>query len=38
MAKKQKNITEEEKQKYKAYFEDEKGVFINQKLVKNRNP
>ena len=33
MAKKQKDITEEEKQKYKAYFEDETGIFIIEKLT-----
>ena len=32
-AKKTKNITEEEKQKYKAYFKDKEGVFIIQKLA-----
>ena len=31
--KKPKNITEEEKQKYKAYFEGEKGIFIIEKLT-----
>ena len=31
--KKTKNISKEEKQKYKAYFEDEKGVFIIEKLT-----
>ena len=33
MAKKQKDITEEEKQKYKAYFADETGIFIIEKLT-----
>ena len=33
--KKIKNITEEEKQKYKAYFEGEKGVFIIEKLTRD---
>ena len=33
MAKKTKNITEEEKQKYKAYFEGEAGIFIIEKLT-----
>ena len=31
--KKTKDITEEEKQKYKAYFEDETGIFIIEKLM-----
>ena len=31
--KKTKNITEEEKQKYKAYFEGETGIFIIEKLT-----
>ena len=30
-----KNISKEEKQKYKAYFEDEKGVFIFEKLTRD---
>ena len=33
--KKTKNISEEEKQKYKEYFEDEKGVFIIEKLTRD---
>ena len=33
MAKRPKNITEEEKQKYKAYFEGETGIFIIEKLT-----
>ena len=33
--KKTKKISEEEKQKYKAYFEDEKGVFIIEKLIRD---
>ena len=33
--KKTKYITEEEKQKHKAYFEDEKGVFIIEKLTRD---
>ena len=32
-SKKKKNITEEEKQKYKAYFKDKEGVFIIEKLA-----
>ena len=35
MAKKKKNITEEEKQKYKAYFEGEAGIFIIEKLTRD---
>ena len=35
MAKKPKNISEEEKQKYKAYFEGKKGVFIIEKLTRD---
>ena len=31
--KKTKDITEEEKQKYKAFFEDETGTFIIEKLT-----
>ena len=31
--KKTKNITEEEKQKYKAYFEGETGIYIIEKLT-----
>ena len=30
---KTKDITEEEKQKYKAFFENDKGVFIIEKLT-----
>ena len=33
MAKKTKGITKKEKQKHKAYFEDEKGIFIIEKLA-----
>ena len=33
MAKKTKDITEEEKQKYKAYFKGETGIFIIEKLT-----
>ena len=33
--KKTKNITEEEKQKYKAYFEVETGIFIIEKLTRD---
>ena len=32
---KTKDITEEEKEKYKAYFEDETGIFINEKLTRD---
>ena len=35
MAKRPKNITEEEKQKYKAYFEGETGIFIIKKLTRD---
>ena len=35
MAKKQKNITEKEKQKYKAYFKSETGIFIIEKLTRD---
>ena len=35
MAKKPKKITEEEKQKYKAYFESEKGLFIIEKHMRD---
>ena len=31
--KKTNKITEEEKQKYKAFFEDETGIFVNEKLT-----
>ena len=31
--KKTKDITKEEKEKYKAFFEDEEGVFIIEKLT-----
>ena len=33
--KKTKNITEEEKEKYKAYFEGEANIFIIEKLTSN---
>ena len=33
--KKTKDITEEEKEKYKAYFEGEAGIFIIEKLARN---
>ena len=33
MAKKTKGITKKEKQKHKAYFEGEKGIFIIEKLA-----
>ena len=32
---KTKDITEEEKEKYKAYFEGETGIFINEKLTRD---
>ena len=35
MAKKPKNITEKEKQKYKAYFKGEIGTFIIEKLTRD---
>ena len=35
MAKKTKNISKEEKKKYKAYFEDEKGVFIVENFTRD---
>ena len=35
MAKRPKNITEKEKQKYKAYFEGETGLFIIKKLTRD---
>ena len=34
--KKTKDITEEKKQKYKAFFEGETGIFIIEKLTRNR--
>ena len=34
-AKKTKDITEEEKQKYKAHFKGEEGVFIIEKLARD---
>ena len=37
MAKKTKNITEKEKQKYKAYFKGESGIFIIKKLTRDIN-
>ena len=33
MTKKTKGITKKEKQKHKAYFEGEKGIFIIEKLA-----
>ena len=33
--KKTKDITEEEKQKYKAFFENETGVFIIEKIARD---
>ena len=33
--KKTKDITEEEKQKYKAFFEGETGIFIIEKLARD---
>ena len=35
MVKKTKDITEEEKQKSKAFFEGETGIFIIEKLVRD---
>ena len=35
MAKKTKDITEEEKQNYKAYFKGEAGIFIIEKLIRD---
>ena len=35
MPKKTKNITEKEKQKYKAYFKGETGIFIIEKLTRD---
>ena len=35
MWKKKKFITEKEKQKYKAYFENETGIFIIEKLTRD---
>ena len=35
MAKRPKNVTQEEKQKYKAYFEGETGTFIIKKLMRD---
>ena len=35
MAKRPKNVTQEEKQKYKAYFEGETGIFIIKKLTRD---
>ena len=35
MAKKSKDITEKEKQNWKAFFEGEKGVFIIGKLTRD---
>ena len=37
MAKKTKDIAEEEKEKYKAFFEDETGIFIVEKLTRDIN-
>ena len=34
-AKKTKDITEEEKQRYKAFFKNEKGIFIIEKLTRD---
>ena len=33
--KKTKDITEEKKEKYKAFFEDETGIFIIEKLTRD---
>ena len=35
MAKKTKDIAEEEKEKYKAFFEDETGILIIEKLTRD---
>ena len=35
MAKKQKNITEEEKQKHEEYFKGETGIFMIEKLKRD---
>ena len=35
MVKKIKDITKEEKEKYKAFFEDEKGIFVIEKLTRD---
>ena len=35
MKKKAKDITKEEKQKYKASFEEETGIFITEKLTRD---
>ena len=35
MVKKTKDFTKEEKEKYKAFFEDEEGVFIIEKLTRD---
>ena len=35
MEKKTKDITEEEKQKYKAFFENETSVFIIEKIARD---
>ena len=35
MSKKKKDITEEEKQKYKAFFEGETGIFIIENLTRD---
>ena len=35
MVKKTKDITEEEKQKYKAFLEGETGIFIIEKLTRD---
>ena len=35
MAKRPKNVTQEEKQKYKGYFEGETGIFIIKKLMRD---
>ena len=35
MVKKTKDITEKEKQKYKAYFKGKEGIFIIEKLVRD---
>ena len=37
MEKKRTDITDEEKQKYKAFFEGETGIFIIEKLTRDIN-
>ena len=35
MAKKQKTLQKKKKQKYKAFFKNEKGIFIIEKLIRD---